>query len=102
MTSALRGVLSVFLEDPASEYYGLELARGADLPSGTLYPMLARLESAGLVESRYEDPEIYQGAGRPPRRYYRLTGAAVPWAREALRPRRNAQGLLRRSAEEAR
>ncbi|MDL5154435.1 PadR family transcriptional regulator [Actinomycetospora termitidis] len=88
ITAALRDVLAVFMLDPEAEYYGLELARGADLPSGTLYPLLARLEGRGLVESRNEDPEIYLGTGRPPRRYYRLTRDGAALAAEALTPRR--------------
>lgn len=83
VTAALRDVLTVFMADPTGEYYGLELARGADLPSGTLYPLLARLEGRGFVESRYEDPEIYIGLGRPPRRYYRLTEDGAALARSA-------------------
>jgi len=40
---------------------------------GTLYKALDRLERAGLLESRWEDPLIGAGEGRPRRRYYRLT-----------------------------
>ncbi|WP_433803654.1 PadR family transcriptional regulator [Actinomycetospora sp. CA-084318] len=79
------------MADPTSEYYGLEVAKGADLPSGTLYPLLARLEGRGFVESRYEEPEIYTGLGRPPRRYYRLTQDGAALARSALAPRRSAR-----------
>ncbi|MEJ2890766.1 PadR family transcriptional regulator [Actinomycetospora aeridis] len=87
MTAAIRNLLAVFMAAPDEEFYGLELARGADLASGTLYPMLARLESAGLVESRHEAPELFQGSGRPPRRYYRLTRDGTQFATAALRPR---------------
>jgi PadR family transcriptional regulator, regulatory protein PadR len=87
VTSAIRDVLAVFMDAPSEERYGLELARGADVASGTLYPMLARLEGAGLVESRHEAPELFVGTGRPPRRYYRLTTDGVDFAQAALRPR---------------
>ena len=40
---------------------------------GTLYKALDRLERAGLLESRWEDPSIGAGEGRPRRRFYRLT-----------------------------
>ena len=53
-----------------------------------LYPMLARLEERGLVTSRWE-PEPAT-AGRPPRRYYQLTGEGVRVARRAARPSRAA------------
>ena len=44
----------------------------AGLPSGTIHPILGRLERLGWVESRWEDIDPSQ-AGRPARRYYRLT-----------------------------
>jgi DNA-binding PadR family transcriptional regulator len=42
---------------------------------GTLYKALDRLESAGLIESRWEDPELAAVDGRPRRRLYRVTAA---------------------------
>jgi len=42
---------------------------------GTLYKALARLEDAGLVSSRWEDPEVAEEAGRPRRRLYRVTSS---------------------------
>ena len=44
------------------------------LPSGTVYPMLRRLEKEGLVRAAWEDPEVARTEQRPPRRYYELTG----------------------------
>jgi PadR family transcriptional regulator PadR len=40
---------------------------------GTLYKALDRLERAAFLESRWEDPLIAAGAGRPRRRLYRVT-----------------------------
>lgn len=40
---------------------------------GTLYKALARMEAAGLVESRWEDPDLAISEGRPRRRLYRVT-----------------------------
>ena len=34
--------------------YGFEIMRAAELPSGTVYPLLRRLEAAELVRSRWE------------------------------------------------
>ena len=42
---------------------------------GTLYKALDRLERAGLVSSRWEDPEYAAQASRPRRRLYRVTAA---------------------------
>jgi hypothetical protein len=41
---------------------------------GTLYKALDRMERAGLLESRWEDPAIAAEVGRPRRRLYRITG----------------------------
>ena len=40
---------------------------------GTLYKALDRLERAGYLASRWEDPLVAAGDGRPRRRFYRLT-----------------------------
>lgn len=45
---------------------------------GTLYKALGRLENAGLLESRWEDPQIALEEGRPIRRLYTVTGAGEP------------------------
>ena len=65
-------VLEAFLETPAEEQSGADVQRRCGLASGTLYPILLRLESAGWFVSRWEniDPAA---AGRPRRRLYRLT-----------------------------
>ena len=42
---------------------------------GTLYKALARLEKAGLLASRWEDPAIAAEESRPRRRLYEVTGA---------------------------
>ncbi|GAA4954867.1 DNA-binding PadR family transcriptional regulator [Nonomuraea thailandensis] len=84
MTMPTQAVLRALLGDPRQERYGLELCELADLPSGTLYPILARLERAGWVESRWEDPTAHVAEGRPRRRYYRVTADGAQQAREAI------------------
>jgi DNA-binding PadR family transcriptional regulator len=81
MTASLERVLRVFLGDPAAPRYGYDLMKAAALSSGTLYPMLARLEAQALVVSAWETPR--QGGERP-RRYYRLTGEGIRVARLEL------------------
>lgn len=71
--------------------YGFEIMRAAHLPSGTVYPLLRRLEAEGLLESRWEDAERAREEGRPPRRYYSATPegrSALVEARERLRAQR--------------
>jgi DNA-binding IclR family transcriptional regulator len=83
ITVPVAKVLAAFLADPAEDRYGLELMEVAELPSGTLYPILTRLQQAGWVESHWEevDPAV---AGRPARRYYRLTADGVVSAHAAI------------------
>jgi PadR family transcriptional regulator PadR len=59
--------------------YGLDIVARTDIPSGTVYPALRRLARKDMVESRWEDPDEAERAGRPRRRYYELTpeGAAA-------------------------
>src|ERR1700735_5732006 len=81
MTVPLERVLRSFLDDPAAPRYGYDLMKAAGLQSGTLYPLLARLEQQKLVTSAWETP---QQEGQRPRKYYRLTGAGIEGARLEL------------------
>jgi PadR family transcriptional regulator, regulatory protein PadR len=65
-------VLEAFLENPGDSLSGSDVHKRSGLASGTLYPILLRLESAGWFVSRWEtvDPSA---VGRPRRRLYRLT-----------------------------
>ena len=81
MTGPLERVLGAFLADPAAPRYGYDLMKAAHLPSGTLYPLLARLERERLVTSAWETP---QEEGQRPRKYYQLTGEGIRIARLEL------------------
>ena len=83
VTGPLERVLRVFLADVSEPRYGYDLMKAARLPSGTLYPMLARLQDQGLVAAQWEQPRE-DAAGRPPRKYYQLTGEGVRVARLEL------------------
>jgi DNA-binding PadR family transcriptional regulator len=82
VTAGVAKVLAAFLEDPAADRYGLDLMKATDMPSGTLYPILARLRAAGWVRAEWEraDPD----ASRPARRYYRLTAEGAVAARNGV------------------
>ena len=79
-TDALRGhvdamLLSVLAEGPVHGYGAIERIRERsdgelDLPSGTVYPALKRLERRGLIEGEWES------SGRS-KRTYRLTRAGT-------------------------
>src|SRR3954470_16409999 len=79
----------------AGARHGFDVINVTGLPSGTVYPALARLEHEGLVESRWEDHKVAQREKRPPRRYYEVTSdgektlaAAVAAIRERERAAR--------------
>ncbi|MCP2097293.1 Transcriptional regulator PadR-like family protein [Actinosynnema pretiosum] len=84
MTPQTIAVLRVLLEDPAVPRYGLDIARQAGIMTGTLHPILNRLEQAGLVESFWEDPADHEDRGRPRRRYYRFAGHGAITAYQAV------------------
>lgn len=92
MTNPTRAVLSVFMEAPIDEHYGLDVAAAADIRSGSLYPILSRLEDHGWLVSRWEEIDPSE-KGRPRRRYYKLTADGMNLARAALSS--PAPGLLR-------
>jgi PadR family transcriptional regulator PadR len=61
----------------------VEIGAAAGLPSGTVHPILARLERVGWLESRWEEINP-RAEGRPARRYYRLTPDGMELARSVL------------------
>ncbi len=71
MTLPTQLVLRAMIAEPTKEMYGLQICQAAELPSGTIHPILARLEGLGWLESRWEDIDPVK-EGRPRRRYYRL------------------------------
>lgn len=83
MTQATLAVLRSLSESPMQEMYGLQISSAAGLPSGTIHPILARLETAGWLESSWEDIDP-TAEGRPRRRYYRLSPAGAARAHHAL------------------
>lgn len=83
LTAPLERVLRALVADPSAPHYGYDLMKAARVPSGTLYPMLARLQQEGLVDSQWKDQRPDAG-GRPPRKYYRLTAEGARVARLEL------------------
>jgi DNA-binding MarR family transcriptional regulator len=69
-------VLEAFLENPTQELAGADVQKRGPLASGTLYPILLRLEAAGWFVSRWESVDPSQ-VGRPRRRLYRLTPSGL-------------------------
>lgn len=63
--------------------YGFDISDATGLPSGTVYPVLRRLEEAGLLRSQWEAVETAREEQRPPRRYYTVTGRGAQAVRDA-------------------
>ncbi len=83
MTLPTQLVLRALLADPSQGMYGLEISQAVELPSGTIHPILARLEGYGWLESRWEDIDPREKQ-RPRRRYYWLTPDGAELSQTAL------------------
>jgi PadR family transcriptional regulator, regulatory protein PadR len=84
LTAQTFKVMGALMVRPRSELSGAEIGASTKLPSGTLYPILVRLEDAGWLTSRWEseNPALL---GRPRRRYYRVTAEGARSIRRAAR-----------------
>jgi DNA-binding PadR family transcriptional regulator len=58
--------------------YGYTIMNATGLPSGTVYPVLRRLEGDGWIRAEREPEAVAEAEQRPPRKSYRLTPAG--WA----------------------
>lgn len=73
LSHATLKVLRVFMDEPNSGIAGADVWRQTGILSGSLYPILARLEKAGWLESWWEEINPKE-EGRPRKRLYRITG----------------------------
>jgi len=78
-TLALLAVVRCFMSrrDPI---WGLQLTKELGLPSGTVYPLLERLEREGFVVSQWDSEQ----ARGPRRRLYSITEEGRSWAGSRL------------------
>jgi PadR family transcriptional regulator PadR len=70
LSAHARALLAALLNARGRWSYGYELASLTGIKSGTLYPLLIRLEAQGVLEAEWQKPVA---SGRPPRHAYRLT-----------------------------
>lgn len=75
--------------------HGFDIMEASGLPSGTVYPVLRRLERSGLLRSKWESETVARRAGRPRRRYYELSRHGV----DALGAARQRFPLLQHAPE---
>jgi DNA-binding PadR family transcriptional regulator len=77
-------VLRAFLDAPREGLAGSDIHRATGMLSGTIYPILIRLEAAGWLKSRWEEAHPSEAA-RPIKRLYTLTAPGHNKAVAALR-----------------
>lgn len=80
LTPALRAVLTHLLTCGV-DTWGLQVMKATGRPTGTVYPILARLEREGFVTSRWQDEPTVPG---PRRRLYAITSTGRGWAETRL------------------
>lgn len=79
LSSIARTALAMLAETGDGWSHGYDLCRRAGIKSGTLYPLLIRLEAQGYLEAQWQPSAE---PGRPPRHAYRLTAAGHQFARD--------------------
>src|SRR5215472_1850926 len=83
VTVAVARVLREFVADPSQPRHGYDLMQATGYPSGKLYPILARLQHAGLLIRSAEEIDPSQ-ARRPARSLYRISEEGGEVARQEL------------------
>lgn len=69
-------VLGAFADRPGEPLYGYQILKAIDRRGGSLYPLLDRMVTEGLLTAEPEQTNP-RGNGRPPRKWYRLTEAGA-------------------------
>ncbi|XVQ85172.1 helix-turn-helix domain-containing protein [Microbispora siamensis] len=85
LTSATLDVLEVVAAADGSPVYGFQISTLTRRPTGTVYPVLSRLERVGWLEGAWES-DNHRGSG-PRRKYYKVTGQGREQIAVALRRR---------------
>lgn len=71
-THAFIQVAASLMSEPTGRHWGYDTCKKAGVRSGAMYPILSRMLAEGWLIDGWEDPAAV--GGRPPRRYYELTG----------------------------
>lgn len=76
-------ILSYFVRNPTNQTYGWDVCKKLCLQSGTVYPILTRMQNSGLLISELEtgDPRSKR---RPLRIYYAINPKKLSEARQLL------------------
>lgn len=92
ITPATLDVLEVLLASSTGAVWGLEVVKRTGRPTGSVYPILDRLEKAGWLTSDWEDEQARRGARR---RLYRLTAQGAAETTRVLAERRPSPARIR-------
>lgn len=82
LTPQTMKVVQAVINAPGSS--GADIARATKLATGTLYPILMRLEGAGWLSSSWESGSATE-LGRPRRRFYTVTAEGARAVRQAAK-----------------
>lgn len=85
VTETTLDVLEVLLHE-SGDLYGLKIAKAAERPTGSVFPILARLEDRGWVTSEWAVRDAAEHG--PRRRFYELSPDGFVQARQLLVQRR--------------
>lgn len=77
-------------------HFGFDIMDATGLPSGTVYPILRRLDGEAMLTSAWEAVEIARNEQRPPRRYYEITAAGEKVLGDAVQRYRLLEQAVRR------
>lgn len=83
ITGATLKVLGCLLDSYPNEISGAEIINQRKMLSGTIYPLLERLEVSGWVTSSWEQVDPRE-VGRPRKRLYKLTSAGLSASKSAV------------------
>jgi len=75
--------LGQLLTAPDTGISGAEISKATKVASGTLYPIMFRLERARWVSSEWEDVDPSE-AGRPRKRLYKITALGRVKSKSAI------------------
>jgi PadR family transcriptional regulator, regulatory protein PadR len=89
-----RLVLDALLRARRGWIHGYELCKQTGVKSGTLYPLMIRLEEQGYLEAEWREPAE---PGRPPRHAYRLTASGAALAKDNPLPKPVLAGKRRKA-----
>jgi DNA-binding PadR family transcriptional regulator len=78
--------------------YGFDIMDATGIASGSVYPVLRRLEEARLLRGTWEEAPAAQRGGRPQRRYYEVTEAGERALADAGKKLASARSFLMQTA----